>query len=51
MITVQNAKQINVVWTDGTTAIVPCRNWNVDQKRQTLAQYTRYAECYHAYFS
>ena len=28
---VENAKQINVVWTEGTTAIVPRRNWNVDQ--------------------
>lgn len=51
MFNVENAKQINVVWADGTTAIIPCRTWNVDQKKRTLAQYCRYAECMHAYFS
>ena len=51
MADIKNAKQINVIWTDGRTTIIPCRNWPIDGKKRTLAQYARYAEAFHVYFS
>ena len=51
MLDVKNAKQINVIWTDNKTTIIPCKNWTVEQKKRTLAQYARYAEAFSVYFS
>ena len=52
MFDVKNAKQINVIWSDNSrTTIIPCKNWTVEQKKRTLAQYARYAEAFAVYFS
>ena len=51
MFDIKNAKQINVIWTDNTKTVIPCRNWTADQKKRTVAQYSRYNECLAAYLS
>ena len=52
MFDINKAKQINVIWADSTKkTVIPCRNWTVEQKKRTVAQYSRYAECVHAYLS
>ena len=52
MLDIKNAKQINVIWTDSARkTVIPCRNWTIEEKKRTVAKYSRYAECLHAYLS
>ena len=51
MFDIENAKQINIQWVDGTRTIVPCRNWKAWEKAKRQQQYAKQAAVFHVWLS
>ena len=51
MTNIENAKQINIQWVDGTRTIVPCRGWEVWEKAKRRGEYAKQAAVFHVWFS